>query len=59
MLCVKLSFIYLYSAGPMSWVQRQMQLGVDPRDVLAKLGNLSNHIPITLDDTTLWKVRIK
>ncbi|KAF4532265.1 hypothetical protein B566_EDAN016447 [Ephemera danica] len=42
--------------GPMSWVQRQMQMGTNPRDVLAKLGNLSNHIPCTLDDTTLWKI---
>jgi NAD+-dependent protein deacetylase sirtuin 1 len=40
----------------MAWVQKQINQGVDPRDVLQKLGNLSSHIPVSLDDTTLWKI---
>jgi hypothetical protein len=43
-------------AGTMAWVQKQINQGVDPRDVLQKLGNLSSHIPVSLDDTTLWKI---
>jgi hypothetical protein len=51
---VRPSFINL--AGTMAWVQKQINQGVDPRDVLQKLGNLSSHIPVSLDDTTLWKI---
>lgn len=40
----------------MAWVQKQINQGIDPRDVLQKLGNLSSHIPVSLDDTTLWKI---
>jgi len=53
--CIFLQKI-LNSAGTMAWVQKQINQGVDPRDVLQKLGNLSSHIPVSLDDTTLWKI---
>lgn len=52
---IKLHSVHLL-AGTMAWVQKQINQGIDPRDVLQKLGNLSSHIPVSLDDTTLWKI---
>ncbi|XP_014216482.1 NAD-dependent protein deacetylase sirtuin-1 isoform X1 [Copidosoma floridanum] len=38
-----------------SWVQKQIQLGTDPRDVLKLLSSDSIPIPEELDDITLWR----
>lgn len=47
--------------GPFGWVQRQMQLGSDPRLVLNKLvgdeATLSA-IPANTENETLWKVNL-
>jgi len=40
----------------MAWVQKQINQGIDPREVLQKMGNILSHIPVSLDDTTLWKI---
>ncbi|KAL5019394.1 hypothetical protein ScPMuIL_005116 [Solemya velum] len=45
-------------AGPMSWVQRQMSLGKDPRVVLHELIPTDTPIPEDIDDFTLWKIVI-
>ena len=42
----------------MSWVQRQMQAGVDPRNVLRQLVPQDALIPEDFDDLTLWKIVI-
>lgn len=43
-------------AGPISWVQRQMQMGANPREVLMELVPLGTHIPEHLDEFMLWKI---
>lgn len=42
-----------------SWVQKQMLIGADPRDLLHHLLMDSTQIPEQVDDLTLWKVRRK
>ena len=44
------------TTGPMAWVQRQIEAGVVPRQVLAKIMPESTFIPEGLDDLTLWKI---
>ncbi|KAJ9584477.1 hypothetical protein L9F63_021171 [Diploptera punctata] len=43
-------------AGPMSWVQRQMLIGVNPRILLNQLVTDGTQIPPQMDDLTLWKI---
>lgn len=43
--------------GPMSWVQKQMLNGVNPRILLSQMMGDSSHVPTQVDDLTLWKVR--
>ncbi|XP_021936542.1 NAD-dependent protein deacetylase sirtuin-1 isoform X2 [Zootermopsis nevadensis] len=43
-------------AGPMSWVQRQMIIGVNPRSLLNQLVTDGTQIPQQMDDLTLWKI---
>ncbi|XP_041363489.1 NAD-dependent protein deacetylase sirtuin-1-like isoform X2 [Gigantopelta aegis] len=45
-------------AGPLSWVQRQMALGNNPRIILSELVSSDTVIPHDLDDFTLWKIVI-
>ena len=40
-----------------SWVQKQIQLGTDPREILCLLFSDSSQIPEQVDDITLWRVR--
>lgn len=42
--------------GPMTWVQRQIQTGVKPREILNHLGADPTDIPVDMDDMTLWKI---
>merc|ERR1712223_1369984 len=45
------------TAGPFSWVQRQMMSGTDPRELLKEiLGDVDAVIPDHLDQITLWKI---
>merc|ERR1719189_2620094 len=45
------------TAGPFSWVQRQMMSGTDPRELLKEiLGDVDSVIPDHLDQLTLWKI---
>merc|ERR1711988_57876 len=45
------------TAGPFSWVQRQMMSGTDPRELLKEiLGDVDAVIPDHLDPVTLWKI---
>ncbi|XP_017798056.1 PREDICTED: NAD-dependent protein deacetylase sirtuin-1-like, partial [Habropoda laboriosa] len=41
-----------------SWVQKQMLIGADPRDLLHHLLMDSTQIPEQVDDLTLWKIII-
>ncbi|KAJ4443964.1 hypothetical protein ANN_05753 [Periplaneta americana] len=43
-------------AGPMSWVQRQMIIGTNPRSLLNQLVTDGTQIPQQMDDLTLWKI---
>ncbi|PNF42289.1 hypothetical protein B7P43_G05536 [Cryptotermes secundus] len=43
-------------AGPVSWVQRQMIIGVNPRSLLNQLVTDGTQIPQQIDDLTLWKI---
>ncbi|XP_071439884.1 NAD-dependent protein deacetylase sirtuin-1 [Hetaerina americana] len=43
-------------AGPMGWVQRQMVMGADPRELLSQLVVDGSEIPHQFDDVTLWKI---
>jgi hypothetical protein len=43
-------------SGPVSWVQRQMIIGVNPRSLLNQLVTDGTQIPQQLDDLTLWKI---
>ena len=56
------NLVYLWTfvklAGPISWVQRQMEAGVDPRTVLGQIVPHDTVIPADLDDLTLWKIVI-
>lgn len=40
----------------MSWVQKQMLNGVNPRTLLGHLMGDTSHVPTQVDDLTLWKV---
>ena len=40
----------------MSWVQRQMLIGVNPRNLLNQLVTDGTQIPPQMDDLTLWKI---
>ena len=40
----------------MSWVQRQMIIGVNPRSLLSQLVTDGTQIPPQIDDLTLWKI---
>ena len=40
----------------MSWVQRQMIIGVNPRSLLSQLVTDGTQIPQQIDDLTLWKI---
>ncbi|XP_046392841.1 NAD-dependent protein deacetylase sirtuin-1 [Ischnura elegans] len=42
--------------GPMSWVQRQMVMGADPRELLSQLVVDGSEIPHQFDNVTLWKI---
>ena len=44
------------TAGPFSWVQRQMMSGADPRELLKELISCDSVIPEDLDQLTLWKI---
>ena len=44
------------TAGPFSWVQRQMMAGADPRELLKELVSCDMVIPDHLDQLTLWKI---
>lgn len=46
------------SEGPMGWVQRQMNLGADPRALLERLLPEGALIPLSLDRLTLWKILV-
>lgn len=46
------------SEGPMSWVQRQMSIGADPRALLERVLPQGSLIPQSLDRLTLWKILI-
>lgn len=39
-----------------SWVQKQIQMGTDPRDVLKVLFSDPSQVPEEVDDITLWRV---
>ncbi|KAG8228797.1 hypothetical protein J437_LFUL006676 [Ladona fulva] len=43
-------------AGPIGWVQRQMVMGADPRELLSQLVVDGSEIPHQFDDVTLWKI---
>lgn len=43
-------------SGPVSWVQRQMIIGVNPRSLLNQLVTDGTQIPQQIDDLTLWKI---
>ncbi|XP_067671872.1 NAD-dependent protein deacetylase sirtuin-1-like [Haliotis asinina] len=45
-------------AGPLSWVQRQMSDGQNPRDILRELVTADAVISPDLDDFTLWQIII-
>ena len=49
---------YYVVAGPIAWVQEQMQDGVDPRDLLSRLLAPDTEIPSDFDDLTIWKIII-
>ncbi|XP_023233453.1 NAD-dependent protein deacetylase sirtuin-1-like [Centruroides sculpturatus] len=44
------------TAGPVSWVQRQMSLGADPHAILSDILPKGTLIPSHLDEVTLWKI---
>ncbi len=44
------------TAGPFSWVQRQMMSGADPRALLQDMLSADTVIPNHLDQLTLWKI---
>ncbi|XP_065156391.1 NAD-dependent protein deacetylase sirtuin-1-like isoform X2 [Atheta coriaria] len=44
--------------GNMSWIQKQIHNGVDPRTLLVDLGVEQDQIPQFVDDMTLWKLII-
>lgn len=44
------------TAGPVSWVQRQMNLGADPHIILSDILPKGTLIPSHLDEVTLWKI---
>ncbi|XP_046360515.2 NAD-dependent protein deacetylase sirtuin-1-like isoform X1 [Haliotis rufescens] len=46
------------AAGPLSWVQRQMSEGQNPRDILRELVTADAVISPDLDDFTLWQIII-
>ena len=48
--------LFFQSTGPMSWVQRQMVQGVNPRTVLTQVLGTSTEIPDGVSDTILWKL---
>lgn len=41
-----------------TWVQKQIQMGTDPRDVLRLLFSDPTQVPEEVDDVTLWRVCI-
>ncbi|XP_054262575.1 NAD-dependent protein deacetylase sirtuin-1 [Macrosteles quadrilineatus] len=45
-------------AGPISWVQKQMLNGVNPRTLLNQMMGDPSHVPTQVDDLTLWKIII-
>lgn len=46
------------SLGPISWVQRQMSMGVKPQDVLREYVGDDLEIPSEWDELKLWKIII-
>ena len=46
-------------AGAMMWVHRQMESGVSPRDILARLLPRHTVIPDDIDDLMLWRAVIE
>jgi len=44
------------TAGPFSWVQRQMSSGADPRELLKDMLSCDAVIPENLGQLTLWKI---
>ncbi|XP_058801434.1 NAD-dependent histone deacetylase sirtuin-1 [Phymastichus coffea] len=42
----------------LSWVQKQIQMGTDPRDVLKVMFSDHSEVPEEVDDITLWKIVI-
>lgn len=46
----------LLLVGPMSWVQRQMQEGKDPRQLLMQLLPNGAELPEGLHEVMLWKI---
>ncbi|XP_063217308.1 NAD-dependent protein deacetylase sirtuin-1 [Bacillus rossius redtenbacheri] len=44
------------TAGPMSWVQKQMLMGANPRGILSQLMPDDSQIPAQMDDLTMWKI---
>ena len=44
--------------APMSWVQQQMNKGMDPRSVLTEIFGSSGHIPEGVPDFVLWHIII-
>ena len=51
----QISSIFL---GPLSWVQQQMSLGVDPRELLRHILPRHASVPADLDQLMLWKLII-
>lgn len=49
-------FVLSVIPGPMSWVQRQMQEGKDPRQILTQLLPSGAELPDGLHEVMLWKI---
>ena len=56
--CAEFKGKSFFSVGPISWVQRQMSMGVKPQDVLREYVGDDLEIPAEWDDLKLWKIII-
>lgn len=48
----------IFHEGPLSWVQKQMRSGVNPRTLLSQMMGNTSESNTQVDDITLWKVTL-
>jgi NAD-dependent deacetylase sirtuin 1 len=48
--------VMFHVPGPVAWVQKQMMMGVNPREVLKDLLSNNTQIPDDLNDMILWRI---